>query len=78
MEENLKHYTPDEDDFEKFERINNMTEEQWEKRCILTNDCSICDMAIHQQLYTTTKHTCVYGMKKEQFEAAMDCADRYF
>ena len=77
-EENLRHFEPSEEEYRKFEQINAMSEEQWERRCVYCDDCSICDMAIHQQLYSTTKHTCVYGMSKKEFETHMDNADVYF
>lgn len=73
--ENLTHYTPDSGQYEKFDKINNLPEEVWERRCCLTNDCSICDMAIHQFLLSTTKHICVYGMTRKDFENRMDNAD---
>ena len=77
-EENLTHFEPSEEEYRKFEQINALSEEQWERRCVYCNDCSICDMAIHQHLYSTTKHTCVYGMSKKEFEAHMDNADVSF
>lgn len=76
--ENMTHYAPDSGQYEKFEEINNLQEEAWERRCCLVNDCSICDMAIHHFLFSTTKHTCVYGMTKAEFECHMDNADVTF
>ena len=76
--ENLTFYTPDTKQYEKFNRINSMTDEQWELKCIACNDCSICNMAIHEFLISTEKHICVYGMSKEQFEAIMSDADSSF
>lgn len=73
--ENLEHFTPTEQQYEKFNQINGMSDDEQEERCAYVNDCSICDMAIHQHLITTTKHTCVYGMATKQFESAMDNAD---
>lgn len=73
--ENLCHFSPTTSQYEKFNEIQNMSEEKWEHICCLTNDCSICDMAIHHFLLSTTKHTCVKGMTKEQFEIALDNAD---
>ena len=73
--ENLQHFTPTKEQYEKFEKINDLSDDAWERRCVRCNDCSACDMAIHQYLYTTTKHTCVYGMTKKEFEAHMDNAD---
>ena len=73
--ENLCHYTPDTRQYEKLEEINHMPYEEWEQKCCSINDCSICDMAIHQFLLSTTKHTCVRDMTKEQLEIALDNAD---
>ena len=78
MKENLQHYIPTEQQYLKFKRINNKTEEKQDKECLFYNDCSICPYAIHQHLYSTTKHTCVQGMTKKQFEIAMDNADCEF
>ena len=77
-EENSLHYEPDERDVEKFRKINSFSEEEQDKQCLRYNDCSICPYAIHQYLYTTTKHTCVQGMSKKEFEIAMDNADCEF
>lgn len=76
--ENLTHYEPDEKDWEKFRRINSLSEEEQDKKCLFYNDCSICPMAIHQTLLSTTKHTCVQGMSEKQFKTAMDNADVTF
>ena len=76
--ENLTFYTPDTQQYKKFDRINSMSDEQWERRCVACNDCSICDMAIHQYLLSVEKHICVYGISKEQFEIAMSNADCSF
>ena len=76
--ENLSHYFPDTRQYEKFDSINSMSDEQWTEKCVICNDCSICDMAIHQFLLSTDKHICVYGMSKEKFETAMDNADCSF
>lgn len=76
--ETLDHYVPTKEEYAKFNKINAMPEEKWKKACAACNDCSVCNMAIHQVLYTTTKHTCVYGMPKKRFEICMDDADCYF
>lgn len=76
--ENLKFYVPDSGQYEKFNRINSMSDEQWEIKCVFCNDCSICDMAIHQYLLSTEKHICVYGLSKERFENIMCDADCSF
>lgn len=73
--ENLNHYEPTTRQYEKLNSINEMSEECWTENCCLVNDCSICDMAIHQFLLSTTKHVCVRGMTKEQLEVALDNAD---
>lgn len=78
MKENLNHYKPTEEQYTRFERINKMTEEQWDIKCARYGDCTICPLAIRQQLYSTEKYTCVYGITREQFELAMDNADCYF
>lgn len=77
-EENLTHYEPDEKDWEKFREINSLSEEEQDRKCLFYNDCSICPMAIHQVLLTTTKHTCVQGMSEKKFKTAMDNADVSF
>ena len=76
--ENLTVYTPDTSDYRKFDIINSMSHEQWERRCVACNDCSVCDMAIHQYLLSTYRHVCVYGMSKERFEAEMSSSDCTF
>lgn len=76
--ENLTHYKPDDKDWEKFKRISSLSEEEQDKQCLRYNDCSICPLAIHQVLLSTTKHTCVQGMTEEQFKIAMDNADVSF
>lgn len=77
--ENLDHFEPTEYQYRKFEEINKLSDEEWEERCVmLYDDCSICPMAIHQYLITTDKHTCVYGITKEKFEALLDNADCSF
>ncbi len=76
--ENLEHFEPTEHQYEKFDSINNLTDEEWELRCVCTNDCSICDMAVHQHIMTTDKHTCVFGISREDFEALLDNADCSF
>ena len=75
MRENLVHYEPTEEQWAKFEDINNQSDEQQERICFQYQDCSICPCAIHQYLLSTTKNTCVQGMTREQFEVAMDNAD---
>lgn len=75
LTEDLNHFEPSEEDFRKFERINAMPDEQWERECVAYNDCSICTMAIHTALFSTTKHTCTYGISKERFIALMDDVD---
>jgi uncharacterized cysteine cluster protein YcgN (CxxCxxCC family) len=68
----------DEQEIWKFNKINQLDPEEWERRCIRCNDCSICDMAIHQPLITKTKHTCVYGMTEKEFRSHMTDVDAYF
>lgn len=45
---------------------------------IKVDDCTICEMAIHQHLLSCTKHTCVQGMSEKEFRSAMDNADCWF
>lgn len=73
--ENLIHYEPSPEQWQKYKRISAMSEEEQDKRCIEINDCSICNMAIHQHLISCAKHTCVQGMTEKQFASAMDNAD---
>ena len=76
--ENLTHYESTEQELYKFRKINALSEEEQEKRCLFYDDCSICPMAIHQHLLSTTKHTCVQGMSEREFVLAMDNADCSF
>ena len=78
MRENLTIYEANEHQLWKFEKINELTDEEWERRCVRCNDCSICDMAIHQQLFTTTRHICTFGMSEKKFRAYMTSADCYY
>lgn len=64
--------------YEKFNYINSLSDSEWEQKCILCNDCSICDMAIHEFLLSVTRHICVYGMSIERFESIMSDADSSF
>ena len=73
--ENLMHFSPTAEQYEKFKKFNSMTDEEQDKACIHYDDCKICPMAIHQYLLSYTKHTCVLGMTKKQFEIALDNAD---
>lgn len=78
MNENLIHRKPTEVQYMKFEHISAKTEDEKDSDCRYYNDCSICPYAIHQELYSTIKHTCVQDMTRRQFEIAMDNADCYF
>jgi hypothetical protein len=78
MKENFTFYEPDEQQLQKFHKINEWTDDEWERRCVACDDCSICNMAIHQQLYTTTRHTCTYGMSEKEFRVYMADADCYY
>lgn len=73
--ENLTFHEADTRQYEKFDEINSMSDEQWTLKCVSCNDCSICDMAIHQHLISTDKHICVYGMSRKAFETVMSNAD---
>ncbi len=76
--ENLKHYYPSTGDMIKFQKIQEMDDEEFERSCVFCNDCSICDKAIHRFNLTTTSHICVRGMTEDRFIAEMDNADIYF
>lgn len=76
--EDLEHYEPDETQLNKFNKINALSDEKWEEECHFYNDCSICPMAIHHFLLSTTKHTCVYGISEEKFKAEMNASDVIF
>ena len=76
--ENFSHFYPSEKEWEKYEKINSMAEKDWERECVYYDDCSICPMAIHTELISTTKHVCVRGMTKERFLSSMDSADAIF
>ena len=74
-DENLVFYEPSEHQLMKFYRINSLSDEDWELRCVSCDDCSICHMAIHQYLLSTTKHTCTYGISDKDFRLLMSSAD---
>lgn len=78
MKENFTFYEPNEQQLHKFHQINARNEEEHYQRCLYYDDCSICPMAIHQQLYTTTRHTCTYGMSEKEFRKCMTDADCYY
>lgn len=75
MQENLTFYEPTEEQLVKFRRINELHRTRFEFLCVCCDDCSICDMAIHQHLLSTTKNTCTYGMTEEKFCIIMSDAD---
>lgn len=75
MQENLTFYEPTEEQLAKFRRVNSLEETDWALRCVFCNDCSICDMAVHQWLILTEKHTCTRGISEERFRALMSDAD---
>lgn len=72
MTEDLIHNEPSERELEKFRKINKMSEEEWERKCSSCNDCSVCFMAVHKELYSTTKHVCTYGISESKFKILMD------
>ena len=76
--ENLTFYTPSSEQYDKYNEIQNLSDDKWELECVSCNDCSICHMAIHQFLLSCEKHVCVRNMTKEQFEIAMSNADIEF
>ena len=73
--ENLTFYEPSEYQLDKFYRINSLSDEDWELRCVSCDDCSICHMAIHQYLLSTEKHTCTHGISEKEFRILMSSAD---
>lgn len=74
-DENLTFYEPDEHQLSRFHRINSLSYEDWQLRCVSCNDCSICHMAIHQYLISTEKHICTYGISEKKFRLLMSSAD---
>ena len=74
-QENLTLHEPDDYQLFKFHRINTLSQDDWELRCVSCNDCSICDMAIHQWLLSTEVHHCTYGISEKEFRALMSSAD---
>lgn len=76
--ENFNYFEPTEEQLRKFHEINSKTSKEFDKECSYYNDCSICPFAIHQQLFITTKNTCVYGLTEEKFRIKMMDADCEF
>lgn len=74
-QENLTFYEPTEEQLYKFNDINQMRADIVDEQCTYYNDCSICPMAIHQYLLSTTKHICTYGISEEKFRVLMSDAD---
>jgi hypothetical protein len=74
-QENLTYHEPEWYHLEKFYDINAMPSETWEQHCVHYNDCSICPMAIHQHLLSTTKHHCTRGLSEMEFRIIMSSAD---
>ena len=74
-DENLTFYEPDAHQLAKFYNINSLPDKDWELRCLEYDDCSICPMAIHQYLLSTTKHRCTYGLSEMEFRILMSDAD---
>ena len=76
--ENLNMHEPTSFQMIKYYEINSMPEEMHEAKCVYYDNCSICPMAIHQFLLSTTKHHCVYGMSEDKFLSVMSDADCAF
>ena len=74
-QENLIFYEPTAAQLDKFNRINALSEKDWELRCVSCDDCSICNMAIHQYLLSRTKNICTYGLSEMEFRLLMTSAD---
>lgn len=75
MDENLNFYEPSESQLAKFQRINATPNEICEVECASCNDCSVCTMAVHTFLLSTTKHTCTRGISETKFRSLMSSAD---
>ena len=73
--ENLTFYEPTEAQLDKFHRINALSDKDWELRCVACDNCSICDMAIHQWLFSTVTHHCTRSITEEKFRILMSSAD---
>lgn len=65
-------------DQEYYDKINSLTDEEWEEKCHYYDDCSICKMALHKELYTVTKHMCVRDMDIKRFKRELDADDIYY
>ena len=74
-QENLTMHEPTEQQLAKFNEINALSEASFERRCADYNNCSICPIAIHQYLVSTTKHRCTYGLSEMEFRLLMSSAD---
>lgn len=72
-QENLIFYEPTEAQLQKFRDIN--ASPNWPEQCVYYDDCTVCPMAIHQYLLSTTKHICTYGISEEKFRLLMSDAD---
>lgn len=61
-----------------YDKVNSLTDEEWEEKCHFYDDCSICKMALHKELFTVTKHMCIRDMKIERFKQELEANDIYY
>ena len=50
---------------QKFNEVNDLAEEVFERRCLEYNNCAICPMALHVGL---SHNRCTYGMSEMEFQ----------
>lgn len=63
---------------EHYNEINQLSEEDFLKKCRWYNDCSICRLALHKDLLSTTKHTCIYGMSLNRYLVEIEECGAYY
>ena len=62
---------------DRYNKINALSYEDWEKECVACNDCSACKMALYKDLYSSTKTSCIYDMPLERFQVEVDECEAY-
>jgi hypothetical protein len=62
---------------EHFNKINALSTDEWKEKCVACNDCSKCNMALHKDLFSTTKHTCIYDMSLAYYQIEIDHCEAY-
>jgi hypothetical protein len=65
-------------DIEYYKKINELSLEDWSKKCYSINDCSRCNMALHKDLFSTTKHTCIHGMSFDKYRIEIEKCEAYY